>query len=679
MRNLSVSHVCGGLIVFAVILIGPPNVCAREETADWWAAQRDVTAVLTQSGTNLAALVKQVCLSTPTNGQAAMFAVCALSRAGMTKESIQALHELKRLCPGLDNYQVASLYYDACDHLKAWDVAEAAVVVFADNICELALENRLLKHLLSSGWPVERVDVWLASRPKGIKNFWVKERLRFNMQHGRGEALEKELADHVRAKPRDVAGAMDFLDAVVYARTGQQKTPDLAWIAETVKPDLAADASEIASRLAMLEAWKSAVVCYRQALAIPLTDKEVQRLGMMCQVCVPENTVRTSFAAHVREELAGCLLKMEQADEAQKWMLEASAIREKNHLGRNALFAGQVQGASGQRVIEGQIKAEEKTAENEPQYWMERAQYYRGRKESAEEEAALKKGLALATPQPEPPQRSKGFTDWRSRLLSDYARFLAREKREGEAVALLRKEIAEAPAISESSVRAANLLAFDFTKQLRADDAVLWTWLENRPKWEYTEERLLWRMLENAKRDELGGHFTRAEKLASGNDASRALTLGWIENRMGFPKRSISLLECAVEKAQDKELKERAVFSLFESYLDTADWKHAESVFPDAARRLTPREVPEWYSKIAVLAAKAGEKADAMRIWRRVANLDLSATDALEQLVNAGLRDELIDFYLEVQKTIPSSDIPTQVLETLRKQNDNKSDAGDGQ
>ena len=131
-------------------------------------------------------------------------------------------------------------------------------------------------------------------------------------------------------------------------------------------------------------------------------------------------------------------------------------------------------------------------------------------------------------------------------------------------------------------------------------------------------------------------------------------------------------------RARAFDIQEDEKSELFESYLDTADWKSAESVFPGTARRLTPKEVPEWYSKIAVLAAKAGDRADTMRIWSRVANLDLSATDALEQLVNAGLRDELIDFYHEVQKEIPSSDIPKRVLETLRKHDANKSDPGDG-
>jgi hypothetical protein len=368
---------------------------------------------------------------------------------------------------------------------------------------------------------------------------------------------------------------------------------------------------------------------------------------------------------------------MEQADEAQKWMVEASDIREKNNLGRNALFAGQVQGMSGQRVIEEKIKAEEKTSENDPKYWYDRAAYYHGRKEPDQEEIALKKGLALTTPQQEPEQRHKGHLDWRSLLLADYADFLSREKREGEAVVLLRKEIAESPSTSESSARAANLLAFDFEKHISPDDAVLWTWLENRPKWQNTEERLLWRMLEKVNQNDVDTHFAQAEKLAFNGDPSRAHTLGCIENRMKFPQRSLPLLEYAVEKAQDNKLKERAAFSLFKSYLDTGDWKRAEAIFPNAARQLTPNELFEWYSRIALLAAKAGAKADAMRIWGRVANLDLSATGAAEQLVKAGLSDELIGFYLDMQEKIPSSDIPPKVLNTLQKQDADKSDASD--
>ncbi len=52
-------------------------------------------------------------------------------------------------------------------------------------------------------------------------------------------------------------------------------------------------------------------------------------------------------------------------------------------------------------------------------------------------------------------------------------------------------------------------------------------------------------MLEKAHGEELDRCLDRAEKLALGHDPSRAHTLGWIENRRHFPKRSIPLLEYA--------------------------------------------------------------------------------------------------------------------------------------
>jgi tetratricopeptide (TPR) repeat protein len=257
--------------------------------------------------------------------------------------------------------------------------------------------------------------------------------------------------------------------------------------------------------------------------------------------------------------------------------------------------------------------------------------------------------------------------DQRSRLLADYARFLAREKREDDAVALLRKEIEKAPPSSESAKKAAWMLAFDFYKKISVDDALLWNWLASRPKWEHAEQRLLWRLLESAGRDDLDRHFERAESLVWKKDPSRASTLGWIMNRMRFPKRSIPLLKYAVERAQEEELRGQACFTLFESYLDMGDWKHADEIFPEAAGRLTPKEVPAWYARVAVAAAKTGAKTDAMRIWRRVANLSPSQIDGVEDLVEAGLRDELIDFYREMQKKMPSSEVPARVLKALEE------------
>jgi len=646
---------------------GSAGVSAAEASADWWKAQRDLSSMLMEQDRDIAGLAAEVGSSAPGTAQEAMFKLSVLMRAGMNKEAIKALQELKRQWAEIDNYQVSSIYYDACDNLEAWDVAKATVEVFGDNISNMALENRLLKHFINSGWSVEKVDGWLGEMAEGSGNFWVKERVRFNVKHGQGGRLVKELSERVRENPRDIERAVALLEALVYARHTGKEGWDLSWMAESMEAKLATEAEEIGSRLKTLKQWQTAAVFFRRAVEMPLTDEEVRELAMMCAALVPPERLRAMFAVQAREGLAECLLKLGKEDQAQVWMVEGADIRKKHNLGLNALFAGEVQAASGQRVIEGRIRKDEKKSEDDPEYWSKRAEYYRGRKEPAQEEEALLRGLGLARPQPESERHARGSFDWRSRLLTDYAIFLERNERTPEAVSILRKEIEQAPATSQSAGSAARLLAFDFEKQLSADDAVLWTWLGNRAKWEHTEERLLWRMLERAEPGEIDKHFIRAEELARRGHPSRAGTLGWIMNRMHFPKRSIALLKYAVANADKRELKERYQFTLFESYLDTGDWKRAEQVFPQAAIRLTPKELPDWYSRIAVKAAKAGAKTDAMRIWRRVANLSPSHIDGLEELAEAGLRDELKDFYLEMRKKIPSSEAPARAQRALEK------------
>lgn len=666
MRVSAILRLLTAITVLSAALHFSPSASIGQETADWWKAQRDATAMMLEQA-SIAKLATNLSATTPKNAQDAMFKLCVLMRAGLHKEAIKTLHELKTLSPDIDNYQVCGMYYDACDNLLAWEVAQAIVETFAENISEIALHNRLLKHFVRSGWTVREVDRWLADMPKGKRHFWVKERLRFNVKHGRGEAMVLELSDNVRENPQDIAGVVAFLDALIYARRRADETWDLSWMAESVKPQLATEAETIAARLTTLSKWTGAIEFYQQSLDTPLTEAEAKKLGRMYAVSVPPERLRVIFAVHVREGMATCLLKLGKTDEAQRWMVEAADMRKKHDLDRNALFAGQVQAASGQRVMEGRIRAKENASKDNPEYWQERARYYRGRGEAGQEEEALLKGLSLTTRQHDPDRQTGSHADWRGWFLADYARFLAREQRADEAVRLLREEIDATPATSESSKTAARLLAYEFDKQVACNDDVLWRWLGNRPKWEAPEERLLWRMLQNARRDDLDKHFIRAEQLAFGKDPSRASTLGWIMNRMQFPQRSIPLLKHAVENAHDTELVERTRFTLFDSYLDAGDWKPAEEIFPYAAQRLTPQELPEWYSRIAIIAAKAGAKTDAMRIWRRVANLNPSQIGSLDNLVDAGLRDELTDFYREMQKDMPLSEAPARALMVLEK------------
>jgi len=657
---------CGAGLLAGLLLGATGTRGAESAPADWWQAQREVTATLLEGKKSLTQWVAEASGAEPANAQEAFARISVFLRAGMTVAAVQALRDLKALCPGLESYQVSSLYYDAGDGAGAWEVAQAAVELFADDLSDLSLENRLLKHLLDRGWTVDQVDRWLADRPRGKDGFWVKERLRFNTAQGRGEALVKALADGVRAAPADIPGALVFLDALMGARRGDEAKPDLSWLATTLKPALATQAADLGTRLQTLGDLVTAAGFLRQGVEIPFTEAEARSQAMQYQVFMPEEKVRAAFAARTREVLAECLLSLGRAAEAQTWMVAAADLREKNQLGANALLAGQVQAASGERVVEGRLKAEEQVAADDPKYWRERARYYRGRKESAQEEEALKRGLALAPPQLPPARAGKGGAqDERAWLLSDYAAFLQREKREDEAVVLLRQEMASAPAESTSAQAAARGLAFDLERQVAPTDEVLWTWLGSRPHWEHIEERLLWRLLENSPRNDLDRHVARAEKLTGGGDPSRAAVLGWVLSRMDRAARAVPLLQRAVSETTDNELRERAEFTLLESYLAIADWQRAEAMFPQAAGRLTARETPEWLGRIAVCAAKAGARSEALRIWSRVTNLDLTATGRLDELAKAGLREDLVAYYRDRQSKFPTSTAPAAALKAL--------------
>jgi len=668
-----------GFIVSIVICLFCTNAVSQENPGvspgesstkrpDWWNAERDVTDLLFIQQKSLVDLVRSMMNTKAQDAHEAMLRISIMMRAGMTKEAKVALEALKQLCPELDNNSVNRIYYTAFDKYHAWEIAQRTVEIFADNISQLALDNRLLKHFQYSGWSVTDIDNWLANMPAGKNNFWIKERFRFSAKHGREKQLLQQLTEDVKKEPNDVAKAIALLDAILYARGYEKDYWDLSWIAETCKPVEATKARSLAERLKRMKKWPAAAKVYRLAISIPLTNEEVKNLTMMCAVFMPEVKVRMGFAATVREELAECLIKMKEKQEAQSLMEEAAEIREKHSLSRNMFFAGTVQGESGARVIEKKIVSEEKERKDDPGYWLERADYYRGRKEGNDEENAYKKALQLAKPTLQTPlRRGHRRSNFRAQAISQYARFLERERRRQDLVLLLKNELDVAPADSYSAQTAARMLAYDFEKLIDPREEVYWTWLQNNHKWDHPEKRFLWEVLQNVDVKELGLYFSRAEKLTEGKDPSRSKALGWIMNRMKFPHRSIPLLKYAIEHSEDKGERESASVCLFESYLDCGDWKSAEAIFPKAAKRLTANEIPEWYGKIAVMAAKKGAKDEAMRIWQSVANINPGEWSIVRELSKAGLTERLREYYKDMQEHLPDSDVPRKARKIFEK------------
>jgi len=655
---------CAAIIVFTLITASPSVLVADEP--DWWIVQQAVTEKLREPDVDFATFARKTMTTNATVGQEAMIRLSVMLRGLLLDEADKSLNQLKATCPTLGLDQIKAIYYNAGDQFNAWPTARRLLELYADEVDDVTLDNRLLKHWRANGTSAAEIDAWFAARPAGKNDFWIKERVRFAVAQNIGDALLEQMEAGIRKNPGDIARAITLLDSLLAARPGaygEVAEHNLSWMTSIVKPKRATDAQRLASGLKQLERWSAAATFFETAIGLPLTDEEIQEAGEQRQATPSDSSMRAMIAAGLRRELAECLLKLEKADEAQKWIVEADNIAEEHHLARPAYIAGQVQAASGSDVIEDRIVIQEKLSENDPNYWLERARYYRGRKDAVKEEAALKKSLAATTPAL--PMRGKRPADLRAQALMQYAGLLDRDKRKSQAIDLLRNELAEAPADTASSLQAARMLGHEFPDEVDTSDDVLWRWLGNRPTWGATEERLLWRMLKRSPRNTRDRFVTRAETLCDGKDASRSFTLGWILNRMNDPARSIALLKSAAESAKDEELRRQANFTLFESWLDLGNWQEAEALYPTAALRLGTNEQPDWLARIATAAARAEARDDAMRIWRRAQTINPAGMYQLDQMARAGLHEPMAEYYRDMAAALPESRVPARALSRL--------------
>ncbi len=635
---------------------------------DWWTVQKHANQLLFQNKCNLFELAKDLRGSPPKTAQEAMFTLTIMMRAGLHVEAIKTLKTLRRLCGNLGNDRISCIYRVAYDRYLAWGVARRALEIFADNVSCINLRDGLLEHFEESGWNRRAIDNWFAKMPEGKDRFWIKERLLFNGKNATADRLLDQLAQAVKKRPEDIPGAISFLDVLLYIEHVRGSDLDLSWLTRVCHPDGAVQARELAERLKMLAQWAPAATFYRLALAKPLTDQEVRHLKTTTAIVPPEATVRARFVVAAKEGLAECLLELDQKAEAQKLTEEAVALREKHGLRGAMWFAGAVQQATGARVIEERIPGRERKSMDDPEYWLERATYYRGRGEVSSEEEAYRKGLALSASRLGSERALKADTDRRAAILWWYARFLREQERHAEAAVLLRRELSQSPLKSSSVRAAASIMAQHHARDIDPDDNIYWQWLASRRRWHRPEQDLLGELLKNVERESLDPYFLRAEKLAEGADPSRSETLGCVLNTMGFPTRAMPLLEYAVEHTTSEALRERAALCLFQSYLDADDWRSAESIFPEAAKRPTTEKLLRCYGRIALVAARSGAKQDAIRVWKIAANVDLAALGNLEPLASAGLRRELVEYYESIRTRLPGSVVPGRALHLLGKE-----------
>lgn len=589
-----------------------------------------------------------------------------LSRAGMTEDAIAVLKTLEQCDFGARDGLIHNMYYRATDQLNDWKLAQAIVEIFANDLHgHFALDNRLLRYWQDNGWSVQQIDDWINQQYQRTQSiFWLSQRLSFLYRHQQSRPVEKQLIKQIHDQSHRTDLALAYINHL--SLKAPEDRADIAWLIQTVKPQRSTDAYHLGEACQFTQQWEVVLHFFQLAQSIPLTQAEVD--SWLYQAIVSDEQKIAGYQIQVIEDIARVLVELKRNDQAQKQMEKADAMRQENQMAMNPFLAGFVQNVSGARVMENRIRQEEELQKDDIRYWQKRVDYYRGRGEIKLEEEAWRKGLALTIAAPLPDHTGKGYVFYRSNMLTGLAFCLKRQNQIQQAIELLRNEIKNNPANYPSVHSAVNELLSEYRQQIQFDDPLLWQWLADTPQWEHTAESLLYQLLERTSKDQIDNYLTKAEKLTVDTHPTRAMIAGWVENRLGYAKRSIPLLRDAVNRLDDDDDKRAsAATTLYESYLDIKDWPQAEGILPIAAQHLTMTEYPEWLGRIAIVAAQSGDHADAMRIWKQVAINDPTWIKPVHELETYGMRKQLIAYYRQMQKQLPRSRIPAEVLAILSR------------
>jgi len=648
------------LVVLCVMLTGLSRTGRTEMPKPaphdlWWKTERSLTEILKEH--DLHELVTSPDIRKPTSDPAELLRRLQLFvRAGHREEAGAAITGLAKVRAGLP----AHLLVDAAMFLlgrEEWELSRVFLETFPH--IQAGWDTTLFRHWKEQGKTIEDIDAWIAKRQPANPGYWVEKRIGLRAENGTDGALIGELADAVRARPADPERVILYLDATSH----REETPE--WLGEAFRPKRALDAYHVGSRL-IDRAPEAAVKLLERANDMEITEAQIREASRTIQRVLAPGEARKMLIAWFRQGLVRACQKTGRDQKAQEIM--ELLVRDGGDgivHATMAQMAGQVQGASGARVVEQRIRKDEEANQDAPRYWLSRANYFAGRREDDEAVRAYEKALELASIEK---KRRHKVMDVRFEILVSYERHLIRMKKLDAADRLLHRELEQVPHDAITARRAAAaILALDSDHKLlvQPGDPVLWSYLKRIPKWDYTEEQVLWKLLDRTPEADKEKALRRALRLTRGKHATRAKITGWILTRMGQGCRAIPLLRDAVRRLKKKDELESARFTLFEACLDTGDWRAAEKLFPRASARLTGKELPRWYASIAVLAAKKGARADALRIWKKVSNLDPADLHRLDEIAAAGMKQELTDFYRAMAERDPASWIPERALEIL--------------
>jgi len=469
------------------------------------------------------------------------------------------------------------------------------------------------------------------------------------------------LRQGIQEKPNDPDLAFAYLGARSVLPEAERPSP--AWLVEALRLEHALDNFVLARRFAYDKDYRAVIHLYDQSLACPITDYDRQWFNtpnMLWSIYVPPEQVETVLRRWTKAGLAQACFEDKRLDRAQKLVEELTGKKDGTleDLGPY-LLTGQVQEASGQRVVEGRIKKAEEERKDSVRYWLNRAQYYLGRNEKEQAEQAYQSAMNLPA------------DSLRWEVVRDYGQFMEQDKRYKDAERLYRDEI-DRVGVQDVEFWLHRLAGLDGKDGVRVgwDEPLIWSWLNKQKEAGFHQRGQDWLERLSRQTNDWASFEKKARDLAAEpSPTPLQYCLGRILYRHGQSREGVQMMTSAyshwpkhgyppVRKVGDY---------LLRVLLEQADLKAAEAIADGLLEEPLCGSNPRWLGDIAVKAAGHGAADLAMRLWERKAALDLVDQEGLEVLAAAGLRAKLHQFYSDLAKKAPDNKSIEAALAKLKK------------
>lgn len=536
----------------------------------------------------------------------------------------------------------------------------------------------LLEQWEANGGTPEQIDKWLAARSEASIEYWLHERLRYRGKKGTADQLLSSMAAEVKAHPQDIKPAVAYLKALETAGV----TSDVQWMADVCKPKLAYDSFELGQQL-FGRSIPATIVLWNRSLQTPFKAEDNAAMNRADQKSQqgpdPRFTAEQRLRNWTREELARAYEQTGQAEKARP-LIEQLVANSSDGLPPPGLgrIAGEAEPASMPSAGDARVRDAEPLEKDSPPYWLNRAEYFAGRKDVKEATDAYEKAWKLALL--DPVVHFKDPRLYKSHVLQDYAQFWMKTHDASSAYELMWTKLKDVPLDGECARHVVDDMCrmeeFDAPhddrdtkpKLIRGDDERLWAFFKAQKDWNDTE-RVMLQMIGNTAPEEYEPIWKKGEDLARGADPSRAYVLGWLMRYAGGSKlkpRAIHWLQDALARQTVADQREKTAFALFNAAIEIDDWQLAEQTWPMAKRHVGGDDAMSCMGQLAVAAANAKVQDVAMKHWASIANIDRWELRYLDEMIKAGLRDQLIAFYQQMTHDDPASEVPAEALRKLK-------------